>query len=52
MRDEAPTNSKRVAELLGAAERLRGLADHWEQFWLLDEPSYMTPFRTHGGNDP
>jgi hypothetical protein len=51
-RDEAPTTSKRVAELIGAAERLRGLADDWEKFWLLDQPSHMTPFKTHGGNVP
>jgi hypothetical protein len=51
-RDEAPTTSKRVAELIGAAERLSGLADDWEKFWLLDQPSHMTPFKTHGGNVP
>jgi hypothetical protein len=51
-RDETPITSNRVAELLDAADRLRGLADDWEQFWLLDQPSHMSPFRTHGGNVP
>jgi hypothetical protein len=43
---------KRVAELLVSSENLRQGGDEWERFWFLDQPSHMTPFRTHGGLGP
>jgi hypothetical protein len=43
---------KRVHELLVDSENLRQAGDDWERFWLLDQPSHMTPFRTHGGLGP
>jgi hypothetical protein len=43
---------KRVDELLVDSENLRQAGDDWERFWLLDQPSHMTPFRTHGGLGP
>ena len=43
---------KRVEELLVDSENLRQAGDDWERFWLLDQPSHMTPFRTHGGTGP
>ncbi len=42
----------RVAELLDRSEELRQAGDQWERFWFLDQPSQMTPFRTHGGLGP
>jgi hypothetical protein len=43
---------KRVEELLVDSENLRQIGDEWERFWFLDQPSHMTPWRTHGGLGP
>jgi hypothetical protein len=43
---------KRVEELLVDSENMRQAGDEWERFWFLDQPSHMTPFRTHGGLGP
>jgi len=43
---------KRAEELLVDSENLRIAGDDWERFWFLDQPSHMTPFRTHGGLGP
>lgn len=43
---------KRAEELLVDSENMRQLGDEWERFWFLDQPSHMTPFRTHGGLGP
>ena len=40
---------RRTDELLNTSEDLRLLLDQWERFWFLDQPSHMTPYRTHGG---
>ncbi|MEL6897173.1 MAG: hypothetical protein AAFP90_13795 [Planctomycetota bacterium] len=40
---------RRVQQLLHTSEDLRSLRDEWERFWFLDQPSHMTPVRTHGG---
>ncbi len=43
---------KRVEQLLVDSENLRMAGDDWERFWFLDQPSHLTPFRTHGGLGP
>ena len=43
---------RRVEELLVDSENLRLGGDDWERFWFLDQPSHLTPFRTHGGLGP
>jgi hypothetical protein len=43
---------KRVQELLVDSENLRQAGDEWQRFWFLDQPSHLTPFRTHGGLGP
>ena len=43
---------KRGEELLVDSENLRLAGDDWERFWFLDQPSHLTPFRTHGGLGP
>ena len=43
---------KRVEQLLTDSENLRLGGDDWDRFWLLDQPSHLTPFRTHGGVGP
>ncbi len=43
---------KRVQEMLVDSENLRQAGDEWERIWFLDQPSHLTPFRTHGGLGP
>ena len=40
---------RRTQQLLNTSENLRLILDDWERFWLLDQPSHLTPHRTHGG---
>ena len=40
---------RRNNQLLNSSENLRLIQDEWERFWMLDQPSHMTPHRTHGG---
>lgn len=40
---------RRTQELINTSENLRLFLDDWERIWLLDQPSHLTPFRTHGG---
>ena len=40
---------RRVQQLLYTSEDLRNLVAEWERFWFLDQPSHLTPLRTHGG---
>jgi hypothetical protein len=39
----------RARELLVTSENLRMALEEWQRFWFLDQPSHLTPFRTHGG---
>jgi hypothetical protein len=41
--------SRRAAQLLNTSEDMRQALDEWERIWFLDQPSHLTPFRTHGG---
>jgi hypothetical protein len=41
--------NRRVQELLNQSEDLRMIEDEWERFWFTDQPSHLTPYRTHGG---
>src|SRR4051794_39226714 len=43
---------RRVMELLVDSENMRQAGDDWERFWLLDQPSHLTPYRLHGGIGP
>ena len=43
---------KRVEQLLNDSENLRMAGDDWDRIWLLDQPSHLTPYRTHGGLGP
>ena len=40
---------RRARQLMISSENMRVILDEWERFWFLDQPSHMTPFRTHGG---
>jgi len=39
----------RAEELIFTSENLRVILEEWRRIWFLDQPSHMTPFRTHGG---
>ena len=41
--------ARRARQLLVTSENMRMLLDEWERIWFLDQPSHMTPYRTHGG---
>ena len=40
---------RRAQELIYTSEDLRAITDEWDRSWFLDQPSHMTPYRTHGG---
>ena len=40
---------RRAQQLIYTSEDLRALTDEWERIWFLDQPSQLTPYRTHGG---
>jgi hypothetical protein len=40
---------RRAQQLIWSSEDLRHLLDDWERIWMLDMPSHLTPYRTHGG---
>ena len=39
----------RTRQLIYSSEDLRQFLQEWERMWMLDMPSHMTPYRTHGG---
>jgi len=41
--------ARRTQELMFTSENLRLFLDDWERIWFLDQPSHLTPYRTHGG---
>lgn len=45
----SPRPERRIQQLLYTSEDMRSLVDEWERFWLVDQPSHLTPIRTHGG---
>ena len=45
----SPDPARRAQELIYTSEDLRAFMDEWERIWFIDQPSHMTPLRTHGG---
>jgi hypothetical protein len=39
----------RTQELIFTSENLRFMREEWERIWFLDQPSHLSPYRTHGG---
>ena len=39
----------RTQELIFTSEGLRQILEEWQRIWFLDQPSHLTPYRTHGG---
>lgn len=41
--------SRRTQQLIYTSENMRMLVEDWERLWMLDQPSHLSPYRTHGG---
>jgi hypothetical protein len=41
--------SVRTQELIFTSENLRLILEEWQRIWFLDQPSHLSPYRTHGG---
>ena len=41
--------ARRTQQMINTSEDLRALLDEWERIWFLDQPSMLTPYRSHGG---
>jgi hypothetical protein len=39
----------RMNSLLNQSENLRQARDEWSRFWMVNEPSHLTPERVDGG---
>jgi len=39
----------RAQELIFTSENLRLILEEWQRIWFLDQPSHLSPYRTHGG---
>ncbi len=39
----------RTQQLIFTSENLRVILEEWNRIWFLDQPSHLTPYRTHGG---
>ncbi len=44
--------NERMQEMLNESENLRQIRGEWERFWMIDQPSHLTPVRIHGGVGP
>jgi hypothetical protein len=41
--------SVRTQEMIFTSENLRLIGEEWQRIWFLDQPSHLSPYRTHGG---
>jgi hypothetical protein len=39
----------RTQELIFTSENLRLILEDWQRIWFMDQPSHLSPYRTHGG---
>jgi hypothetical protein len=39
----------RMQQMLNVSEDLRQIKHEWNRFWMVDQPSHLTPVRIHGG---
>ena len=44
--------NQRMDELLNESENLRQIRGEWARWWMIDQPSHLTPVRVHGGLGP
>ena len=43
------TPDRRIMVLMNQSENLRQIEYEMERFWMVDQPSHLTPERVHGG---
>jgi hypothetical protein len=43
------TPDRRMMVLINQSENLRQIEYEMERFWMVDQPSHLTPERVHGG---
>ncbi len=48
----SPDPNERMQQLLNQSEDLRQAKKEWFRFWMVDQPSHLTPDRVHGGIGP
>ena len=41
--------ANRTQELIFSSENLRLILEEWQRIWFLDQPTHLSPYRTHGG---
>jgi hypothetical protein len=41
--------TRRTQQLINTSENLRMFLEDWERLWMIDQPSHLSPHRTHGG---
>jgi hypothetical protein len=44
--------NERLRQELNQSENLRQIRQEWNRFWMVDQPSHLTPDRVHGGIGP
>jgi hypothetical protein len=44
--------NERMQQMLTQSENLRQIRKEWARFWMVDQPSHLTPDRVHGGVGP
>ena len=44
--------NRRILQLMNQSEDLRQVESEIERFWMIDQPSHLTPERVHGGVGP
>lgn len=44
--------NERMEEMLNESENLRQIRGEWRRFWMIDQPSHLSPIRVHGGVGP
>ena len=45
----SPDPNERMQQMLNQSEDMRQMRKEWFRFWMVDQPSHLTPERVHGG---
>ena len=48
----SPDPNERMQQMLNQSEDMRQMRKEWFRFWMVDQPSHLTPDRVHGGVGP
>ena len=52
LNEYSPDPTIRVSELVNESENLRQMGREWRVFWMIDQPSHLTPEHLDGGIGP